>query len=152
MKNSNRKYAILFVVPLSILGAVSVGLATRLGVGISADSTAYVNSATNFLAGRGFTIPMLWWLIRNSRIAGNATDRQIVFHPPTLRHAGGALSTLSAWLPPDAVPDVVGWTLVPIVVFILLAILFTASYLFRATAWIASAHRDGLGLTSTVWQ
>lgn len=413
MENSKeeKKYTILLIAPLSILGALSVALATRLGVGMSADSTAYINAANNLLAGRGYTIqtgideleplthfpplfptllaivgslgfdpsgaarwlnlvlfavnivlmgliittytdkptwvpalgshflltstamlhihsmawteplfilssllglyllgmyieipktsfllassivvalgfldryigvalvvagfigitllgkkalarrlvdglifatssslPMLLWLIRNLGVAGNTTNRQIVFHPPTLRHAGGALSTLSAWLLPDAVPDVVGWTLAPIVVFILiallmlllrrqehvnlvefvkrryetvpclflifaatyllfliasisffdaltplsrrtlapvyvsgiilatylvfnlltemdfgrtkavyltLAILFTASYLFRATAWIASAHRDGLGLTSTVWQ
>jgi hypothetical protein len=411
MKNSQRACATLLVVPLSILGALAIARATRLGVGISPDSTAYVDCATNLLAGRGFTIqtgideleplthfpplfpaflalvgslgldpssaarwlnlllfavnivlvglvitthtekpiwapalgsyfvltstatlhihsmawteplfifssvlglfllgvyietqkrlfllissvvaalgfmdryigvtlvvagfigitvlgkkawggklvdgliftvssslPMLLWLIRNSRVAGNATNRQITFHPPTLRHARGVLSALSAWLLPDAVPDVVGWVFSPIIVFVLiallvlllrrqervnlveyvrerretipclflifaatylvllllsisfwdaltpldtrtlapvyvsgiiltiylifnllarmdwgrtkaayltLAILFSSSYLFRATAWIRSAQDDGLGLTSTVWQ
>ena len=58
MKNPKmeRKSAILLVAPLALLGAVSIALATRLGVGISPDSTAYVDCATNLLAGRGLTI------------------------------------------------------------------------------------------------
>lgn len=410
MKNSQRACAILLVIPLSILGALGVALATRLGVGMSPDSTVYIDAATNLLAGRGFVIqtgidelealthfpplfpailalvgslgfdpssaarwlnlvlfavnivlvglaiatytnkpvwapalgsyflltsipmlhihamawteplfflscllglyllgmyietqntifllsssivaalgcvgryigitlviagfigitllgrkalgrrlfdgliftmssslPMLLWLIWNSRVAGNATNRQIAFHPPTLRHATDVLSVLSVWLMPTAVPAAVRGILAPMVVVILivllvlllrrqeglnfafvgeryetipclflifavtyvlllilsisyfdavitlgfrmlspvyvsgiilttylvfnllakmdlgrtrvvysmLAILFAASYLVRATAWIASARSDGLELTSTVWQ
>ena len=53
------------------------------------------------------SIPMALWIIRNSYIAGNATSREIVFHPITFAHITSALSTFSRWLLPSAVPDII---------------------------------------------
>ena len=69
------------------------------------------------------SLPMLLWLVRNSLIVGNTTNRQVAFHPPTLRHAMDVLSVLSVWLMPVAVPVAVRGILAPMVVVILIVLL-----------------------------
>jgi 4-amino-4-deoxy-L-arabinose transferase-like glycosyltransferase len=48
----------------------------------------------------GFTgcLPMLLWMLRNSLLSGDATDRRFVFHPVSLSQLASALSTVSTWL------------------------------------------------------
>ena len=47
---------LLWVVVLSIVGIVGGAFATRLGAGISLDSTVYIDTANNLLSGRGLSV------------------------------------------------------------------------------------------------
>lgn len=42
--------------------------------------------------------PILMWMLRNSRLTGGPTDRQMVIHSPGLKQIVVAMSTLSSWL------------------------------------------------------
>jgi hypothetical protein len=43
-------------------------------------------------------LPMAFWMLRNSFVSGETTDRQLVFHPIGIEHIVSALSTVSTWL------------------------------------------------------
>lgn len=122
--------------------AASVGFLSRY-VGVALIATGFIGLpllskralSRRLLDGLVFTalscVPMLLWLTKIFRITGNALNRQIAFHPITLSHAKGALSTLSAWLLPDSVPDVIGWIISPIIIAGLVVLL------------VRSRHRHG---------
>ncbi|MEO8433359.1 MAG: glycosyltransferase family 39 protein [Pyrinomonadaceae bacterium] len=44
------------------------------------------------------SIPMLVWMLRNARLSGAATDRQLDFHLPGLKQVVLVFSTFSSWL------------------------------------------------------
>jgi hypothetical protein len=56
MISLQKKYAMLCVLAVSLIGVVSLAFATRLGAGISPDSTVYVDAANNLLMGRGLSV------------------------------------------------------------------------------------------------
>ena len=134
---------------------MSLAFATRLGAGISPDSTVYVDAANNLKMGRGLSVqsgpdeftplthfpplfPALLALLGSLGfdassgarwlnvllfggnifllVAGNATNRALVFHPLGLSHARGAVHTLAVWLLPESVPNVTGGIIALIVV------------------------------------
>lgn len=45
-------------------------------------------------------LPALLWMIRNSHVAGNLTNRELVFHPIKLDHIRTAWYTFQSWLLP----------------------------------------------------
>jgi hypothetical protein len=56
MISLQKKYAMLCVLAVSLIGVVSLAFATRLGAGISPDSTVYVDAANNLKMGRGLSV------------------------------------------------------------------------------------------------
>ncbi|MCI0469788.1 MAG: glycosyltransferase family 39 protein, partial [Nitrospirae bacterium] len=52
-------------------------------------------------------LPIGLWVIRNKMIAGTATNRSMVYHPISMRHINNLLFTLSGWLLPPSVPNVI---------------------------------------------
>lgn len=51
--------------------------------------------------------PMTLWVIRNLYIAGEATNRKVIYHPITYAHIRRGVSTLSMWLLPERVPPII---------------------------------------------
>ena len=54
------------------------------------------------LAAIGCT-PIAVWIVRNARMAGSSTNRDLAFHPITLRRLGTMLATLAEWALPARV-------------------------------------------------
>ncbi|MDH3973444.1 MAG: hypothetical protein OEV42_04105 [Deltaproteobacteria bacterium] len=44
--------------------------------------------------------PFLLWILRNKIAGASATNRELVFHPPTMEHVKAAFYTFAGWAPP----------------------------------------------------
>jgi 4-amino-4-deoxy-L-arabinose transferase-like glycosyltransferase len=51
-----------------------------------------------FVFGAITALPMILWFIRNARLTGSQTDRQMIFHPPGIKQFVVAISTVASWL------------------------------------------------------
>ena len=88
--------AALAVLTRYVGGAVIAAGVIALMLAGKPDWRKRVTSAIVF--GAIASAPMLVWMLRNSRLSGQATDRHLDFHLPGLNQVVVAFSTFSSWL------------------------------------------------------
>lgn len=69
--------------------------------------------------------PLAAWMLRNLTLAGTATSRELVLHPPGLEHLRLAMTTVAGWL--GVSPYASGW----IKMFLLAALILLAAFSVR---------------------
>ena len=87
------------------------------------------------------SIPILLWLIRNTRVGGTATSREFVFHPIGKLQISQGLTTLASWL---FIPDTAR-TLVKIGVLLIIALGISAAIILAMRSMQASEDRSFSG-------
>lgn len=70
--------------------------------------------------------PIAFWLVRNLSIAGTATNRKLVLHPPTSEHLQAMVDAFSVWLFPATTFPVTGWVSLFLVLVLVISALVLA--------------------------
>ena len=86
-------------------------------------------------------LPLVAWLVRNYRLVGNATNRELAFHPPTSEALRGAMNTVTLWVLPASL-DARARTAALIVGVVLVA----GTLLLRARKRRSTGGSPGLGV------
>lgn len=72
-------------------------------------------------------VPFVLWIIRNKVVGTSATNRELVFHAPTIGHFRDAFYTLTGWLPPYKPGETFSILFLFFILFSFSAILFYGS-------------------------
>ncbi len=75
----------------------------------------------------------LMWMIRNIVVSGSATNRLFMWHPITLDRISEGLNTVSLWLMPSVVPEVVRHPVTIVVMIFLVGV--SARQVFSNSSW-----------------
>lgn len=152
-----RHWEVLLYILLAAAAAVASGVATRAGVGIDADSAAYLGTAQNIVDGRGITVPFTLFTDEYAPADAARFDGQVpLTHFPPLYPVAVA-TVASGGLSVESAARLLGAVLfaVNLMLIALLALALVPNAALRlvvvALAAIGPVAADPLGLPGKTW-